>query len=198
MPHNATDDFVTQFATLVRANLRPDVKVHVELSNEMWHSGFPGGQFASAMGYSTGLGRLCWYVNRTREVADLWKAVYGEADRGRLVFVAESQHANSDATRQLVEDCAMGAAGDDIDAIALGPYFNGYDPTVTEADLDTVMASYAGAASVTGDEVAAHFNLSNARGFSLITYEAGPGGEGDGSGDDLAIAAHRDPRMRGL
>jgi hypothetical protein len=31
------------FAAVSQANLRPDVKVYVEWSNEVWHTGFAGG-----------------------------------------------------------------------------------------------------------------------------------------------------------
>jgi hypothetical protein len=30
----------------------------------------------------------------------------------------------------------------------------------------------------------------------LLSYESGPAGEGDGSATDLAIQAHRNPRMK--
>lgn len=32
--------------------------------------------------------------------------------------------------------------------------------------------------------------------FKLLSYESGPAGEGDGSATDLAIQAHRNPRMK--
>jgi hypothetical protein len=42
MPHLADDDYHRQFASYVRDSLRPDVKVYVEWSNEVWHTGFAG------------------------------------------------------------------------------------------------------------------------------------------------------------
>lgn len=42
MPHLADDDYHQRFATYVRDTLRPDVKVYVEWSNEVWHNGFAG------------------------------------------------------------------------------------------------------------------------------------------------------------
>jgi hypothetical protein len=35
LPHTADDDYQRQFAALVKARLRPDVKVYVEWSNEV-------------------------------------------------------------------------------------------------------------------------------------------------------------------
>ena len=38
--HQADDDYVFQFATLLKANLDPSLHVYVEYSNEVWNSGF--------------------------------------------------------------------------------------------------------------------------------------------------------------
>src|SRR5207249_8596750 len=37
MPHLADDDYVRRFARLVKERLRPDLKVYVEYSNEVWN-----------------------------------------------------------------------------------------------------------------------------------------------------------------
>ena len=44
MPTNASDDYVRGFAEYVHDNLRPDLKIHVEYSNEVWNWGFPQAQ----------------------------------------------------------------------------------------------------------------------------------------------------------
>lgn len=50
MPHTATDDYLWQFANLTKALLRPDVKIYVEYSNEVWGTLFPGGIYAQQQG----------------------------------------------------------------------------------------------------------------------------------------------------
>ena len=40
MPHQASDDYVRQFATLVHARLDPALHPHIEYSNEVWNTGF--------------------------------------------------------------------------------------------------------------------------------------------------------------
>eukprot|EP00965_Chrysotila_dentata_P175001 5777292-Pleurochrysis_carterae.AAC.1 len=50
LPYNASDDFVRNLARMLNTTLRPDVEIYVSLSNEMWHSGFAGGQHAERMG----------------------------------------------------------------------------------------------------------------------------------------------------
>ena len=42
MPHLGDDSYQRGFAQMVKERLRPDVKVYVEYSNEVWHTGFPG------------------------------------------------------------------------------------------------------------------------------------------------------------
>lgn len=43
IPHLANDEYVTNMATMIWNNIRPDVKVYVEYSNEVWGTLFPGG-----------------------------------------------------------------------------------------------------------------------------------------------------------
>ena len=45
--HLASDDYVRQEATFWRQQLRPDVMVYVEHSNEVWNPLFPQGRFAT-------------------------------------------------------------------------------------------------------------------------------------------------------
>lgn len=40
VPGNATDDYVTQLATLLKNGLDPGINVYVEYSNELWNGGF--------------------------------------------------------------------------------------------------------------------------------------------------------------
>ncbi len=43
IPHKADDNYILNLATLLLENLRPDVKVYVEYSNEVWGVLFNGG-----------------------------------------------------------------------------------------------------------------------------------------------------------
>ena len=45
--HLASDDYVRQEATFWLTNLRPDVQVYVEHSNEVWNPLFPQGRYAT-------------------------------------------------------------------------------------------------------------------------------------------------------
>ena len=194
IPHLADDDYVRQFAQMVHDMLRPDRKVYIEYSNELWHTGFPGGQYADAQGAVTGLGRFCYTVARLRNISRIFQSVYGPAGRQRFTIVVSSQTVNADATQQILA-CNIGTAGVDIDAVVLGPYFDGFSATITQ--VNDMIASFDAGINASLKMVAAHAAITRPRGFQLLTYEAGPGSP-VGSNNDLAIATQRDSRMRSL
>ena len=149
-----------------------------------------GGQFAELMGYKTGLGRHCWYVGRTIELARIMRSVLESGSARRVEFVVESQAYNLVATH-LVLDCLANTT--EIDAVGLAPYFSGYDPALP--DLPSVLAAYDLALNATLAMVRDHYALIMGNGYKVFAYEAGPDGKGNGTAQDLAIAAHRDPHM---
>jgi hypothetical protein len=53
--HLADDAYVASMAALLRDQLRPDVKIFVEHSNEVWNSLFAQGKYASEQGKALGL-----------------------------------------------------------------------------------------------------------------------------------------------
>ncbi len=48
IPHQASDDYVRRFATLVRDRLDPALRPHIEYSNEVWNTAFAQTQWANA------------------------------------------------------------------------------------------------------------------------------------------------------
>ena len=50
VPYAASDDFVTQMATLVLSKLRSDVQVYLEYTNEAWNMAFASGKYCQKMG----------------------------------------------------------------------------------------------------------------------------------------------------
>jgi len=99
MPINASDQYVTHFARYVRANLRRDLKVRVELSNEVWNFIFPQSRYAEAKAIATwgpGSNWLEWYGMRTAQVGRIWNSVFdepatGTGDPGRVIVVYNTQ-----------------------------------------------------------------------------------------------------------
>ena len=99
MPHLADDDYVRQFARLVKERLRPDLKAYVEYSNEVWNWIYPATHFADAEGKRLKLGDPAfgrYYSQRSVEVFRIWEEELG---RDRLVRVLASQFVNAVADR---------------------------------------------------------------------------------------------------
>jgi hypothetical protein len=136
MPHQATDEYVQQFAISVRDNLLPSLPIYVEYSNEIWNSVFSQGGWVEDRGVAEWPGslesrftkRINWHGKRTAEVCEIWKGVFG-ASPERVVCVLASQAANS-WTAQEGLSCPLWneapCVTHGINAIAIAPYMGGY------------------------------------------------------------------------
>ena len=147
MPHQADDDYVREFATVVRDSLAPHLIAYVEHSNEVWNWGFAQSQYALAQGKARwgdhGDAHMQWHGMRTAQICDIWK---------QEVFTAGAQRVNcvlgTQAGWQGLEDPALNcplwqAEGNTacyehgIDYIGITGYFNGclHGSSQTEIDL---------------------------------------------------------------
>ena len=52
MPHAASDDFVRRFAQMVKADLSPALRVHIEYSNECWNGRFAQARYCLGAEYN--------------------------------------------------------------------------------------------------------------------------------------------------
>ncbi len=136
MPHQATDEYVTNFARYVRDNLDPELKVYVEYSNEVW-GGFAQGWWVEQQGKAefadSQVGnfakRMDWFGKRTTEITQIWDEVYGE-EKDRVIGVMGVQAANLWTGRRALDyawtDNPLSHEDYGIDAIGIGPYFGRY------------------------------------------------------------------------
>ena len=134
MPHRADPDYNRAFASYVRDNLDPRLKAHVEYSNELWNRQF--GQtkelIAAAKRAGRGITHDQLVAQRSYDVMEIWKEVFGaEADR-RLVRVLGSWQASPEWTEKLLshrlkssDGRQRGRVADGFDAIAVSTYFGG-------------------------------------------------------------------------
>lgn len=142
MPHLASDDYVTQFATMVRDNLDPSLHVYVEWSNEVWNTQFGQSKWVeqnSDGGYFSDAFFQKWAGEALNDFA-IWETVFaGQEDR--VIRVAAGQEANVWVTRRLTEEMAnlYTGTGTPYDAIACGAYFDGrhtpFDASTTVQDI---------------------------------------------------------------
>src|SRR5262249_33920812 len=205
MPHLADDDYVRHFARLVKERLRPDLKVYVEYSNEVWNWIYPATQYADTEGKRLKLGGdvpfARFYAQRSVEMFRLWEEEFG---RDRLVRVLASQFVSPWLTEQVLK---WQDAYKHADAVAVAPYF-GHDygqpksaPAVAGLTVNQLLDRVA--AEVDGPHrkmIEAQAALARKYGLPLIAYEGGAHLVGVGGAENnpaltaLFVAANRSPR----
>lgn len=141
MPHLATDDYVRRFAEQVRRTLDPSLKIYVELSNEVWNSGFSQHHDYAKEGVRLGLAEASrpweashrYFSRRSRQVWDIWVRVVG--GRERVVRVLGAQASNAWWAEQ---DLAFEDTYKSCDALAIAPYISLNVGTDTDPSAETV------------------------------------------------------------
>jgi hypothetical protein len=168
--------------------------------------------------------QINWYGMRSAQMCDIWKAVWG-AQSNRVICVMGAQSGNAWTASQAL-DCPLwtDAGGapcyqHGINVVAIGPYFAGYFANNTFApqvaawtsDPDgglgkfftevitggLLVGSPASALQRVNTEVDGHVAIANARGLSVVAYEAGAHLDplGNATLATLFQNASRDPRM---
>ncbi|KAK3083039.1 hypothetical protein FSP39_012374 [Pinctada imbricata] len=184
MPHAADDNYVTQFATLVKKTLRPDLKVYIEYSNEVWNGIFRQTKYSQERGISLNLDSQSWragfkyYNKRSTEVMKLWKKVYGSA-HDKLIPVWAWQTGYQDYTRQALED--LGSRSQEFKALAITGYF-GCDKLAAKHAAELPTMSFQQMAQLCKDDMPNieasyrhYMELAKNHSLKLLMYEGGPG-----------------------
>ncbi|MCS7090175.1 MAG: hypothetical protein RMN51_03885 [Verrucomicrobiota bacterium] len=214
MPHQAQDDYIRQFARLVRQRLRKDLIVYVEYSNELWNPIFSQHRYAAAEGRRLGFAETDWEAAwrytawRSRQIHQIWEEVFG--NRHRLVRVIATQAANPHVSEQML---TFRDSAQHFDALAIAPYFSlnvapsasGHVPAADEIAnwsvervLDHVRQHSLPEAI---EQMRAQRVVAERHGLRLIAYEAGQhlvgiqGAENHETLTRLLIAANRHPIM---
>jgi hypothetical protein len=151
IPHQASDDFIQQFALLTKDSLASNLKVYVEYSNEIWNSLFQQGSFVEqrgqqewpASGESGFTKRINYYGKRSAEVCRIWKEAFAQ-DPARIVCVVASQAANSWTADEALR-CPLWTGGpcvaSGVSALAIAPYFGDY---LGQEDTASEISSWSG------------------------------------------------------
>jgi hypothetical protein len=196
IPHRATDDYIAQFARLVREKLNPERKVYLEYSNEVWNWGFhqAGWMIRSPLAASLveAKGGTAWKdagkmqgTNHPERIGALfrrtfaiWEREWRGADLKRLVRVGAVQAAWSDAAQRTLSWCLDNGGVDCVSPAAyVGPDDAIYDewaklgPSLTPekviADLRSSLVMQR-----SGD-MARTIKFGRERGLRYISYEGG-------------------------
>ncbi|WP_416672014.1 bluetail domain-containing putative surface protein [Egbenema bharatensis] len=134
MPHQATDDYIRQFATYVRDHLDPRLVAHVEFSNEVWNWQFEQSHYAvqqaeARWGQGVEGGHMQWYGMRSAQMAEIWNQVFGKQS-DRVVSVIATQTGWKGLENYALNTPAWVAEGHQpawkaMDAYAVTGYFSG-------------------------------------------------------------------------
>jgi hypothetical protein len=216
MPHLADDEYVRNFATLVKARLHPARRVYIEYSNELWNGQFEQSRWAGQKGIELKIGEKPWEAGwhytarRSVEIFKIWDAVFGgrEAAAKRLVRVLGSQSANAYVSEQILqfEDAYKSA-----DALAIAPYLSFNVPAQGEGLNAATVAAWnvnqvldhleQKALPETMQWIVDSKKTADKYGVKLISYEAGQhavgiqGGENNDALTQLFHEANRSARM---
>jgi hypothetical protein len=213
IPHQADDDYIRQFAKLVKEKLSPARKAYIEYSNEVWNGQFEQHRFAGAQGKKLGFAEKEWEAawrytaHRSVKIFKIWEAEFGGKDR--LVCVLPSQAANSYVSEQVL---SWKDASKNADVLAIAPYISmNIAPNGKEVAADKV-------AKWTVDQfldhveqkalpeciewIKANKKVADQHKLKLVCYEAGQHFVGIGGAENnealtkLLHAANAHPRMK--
>lgn len=175
IPHNASDEYISEMAGLIKERLNPKLKVYAEYSNEIWNWMFGQTQWLNTF-FCEGRG-ISWpegIVEHVQNNLDIWNKVFA-TDPDRLVTVAGGQTGWQDVTNRIVKNLTPGS----FDALNITGYFGLGDDTKLDA-----LGSSATVADVVGqvrkqmyeEEISYiknQHNLAKELGVPLVFYEAG-------------------------
>jgi hypothetical protein len=211
IPHKADDDYVRQFAALVKKSLNAKRKVYVEYSNETWNTIFDQAKYCKDKGMAMGLStneyeaQLRYSAQRSVEIFKIFEKEFGGKDR--LVRVISTHSANP-WTGTTALDWKNAARS--CDAIAIAPYFgNAYgDPkTADQVAAMSVEELLDGCKKMIAENKKKNETYAaeaKKRGIKLMAYESGQhlvgygGAENNEKLTNLFHSANRHPRMKEL
>ncbi|BAU07271.1 type I secretion C-terminal target domain-containing protein [Fischerella sp. NIES-3754] len=218
MPHQASDEYMANFAKVVKEKLNPNLKVYVEYSNEVWNGAFGQHQWAQEQGQKLGGDWTDWHSRRTEQMGDIWDKAFGN-NSDRVVTVLGAQNGNLQLTDQLVQKVKAYDPNSTVDAIGIAPYLgifvtpNKQDWTLAESEVESWTKESDGGLNKVFDylnktelpkqldNISKHSEQAKKYGLDLVGYEGGQhltglnGSENNQAITDLFIEANRDPRM---
>jgi len=142
IPVQVDDEYIRQYAKVVKSKLAPHLKFYLEFGNEIWNSAWPYIQDARIMEQRAKLTwpnstaslfelRLNYYGKRTSEMCSIVKQEFGE-QAARVQCVMGGQSGSSWVANQSLA-CPIWAAqrggencAGQMSALAIAPYFGGY------------------------------------------------------------------------
>ena len=213
LPHMANDDYIKQFASMVKATIKPNLRAWVEYSNEVWNGGFGQNAYAATQGQSLKFAEQAWEAAwkytayRSLQIFNIWQQVFGS--HKSIVRVLASQAANTGVAEQIL---SFQQAAKQADVLAIAPYINfSVPPNADNGITDKVVANWSldtlfdqlkkVAATETLQWIQSNKKVADQYGLKLVAYEAGQhlvgvaGAENNEQMTNLFLKANADARM---
>ncbi|MFN5513563.1 MAG: cellulose-binding protein [Cyanobacteriota bacterium] len=137
MPHQATDDYVRNFALYVKKHLNPNLKVYVEYSNEVWNGQFGQQKWIKEQALKTSLGAeqtemqkiMDKFSQRTVQVIGIWDEVFSD-QKSRVIGVMGAKANGLEIGKRVLafawDKTPRSPQSYGVDAVAIAPYFGSY------------------------------------------------------------------------
>lgn len=180
IPHKADDDYVRNFAQMVKDKLDPKRKVYVEYSNETWNQIFEQAKYCKDRGLALKLSdnpyeaELRYSSQRSVEIFKIFEEVFGGKDRLVRVLAAHGAHPWTGTTEMDWKDAYKSA-----DAIAIAPYFGNAlgDPktadTVANMTVEELLEGCREMIAADRKTNAEYAAEAKKRGLKVMSYESG-------------------------
>ncbi len=225
IPHLATDEYITNFATYVKENLDPELSIYVEYTNEAWNWQFKQTGWIDQQAKAEGMGsNFDWYSRRTTQITQAWDSVFGE-DKDRVIGVMGGQAGNTATITRALDykwtTTPLSHNQYGIDAIAIAPYFGHYlgddvneskillwieepdgglNKLFEELTMGQLLSNSpaGGALKLAYDRIGRYITIAKAENLKLIAYEGGQHLVDKSKNpkiENLFAKANRDPRM---
>ncbi len=180
MPHLADDEFVRNFAAMVKANLHKNAKIYVEWSNETWNQGYTVTRWAHQQAAKRAVDSTQIIAEETRRDWRIWRNVFGR-ERDRIVRVAAGHTHNPSFARKLLRHL-----DGEFDAVSCAAYVHprknysqGFNQHTTAMEALLAARRYLREHRLplmqTHATMAAEWSRRLGRKIEFVTYEGGPG-----------------------
>jgi hypothetical protein len=132
IPHQANDALILEMAQMVKTQLKPNLQVFIEHSNEIWNGQFRQYRYAVEQGKTLVNNEfesaLLYHAEKTRAIGAIWKKELGQ--QAKVVFAGQA--ANSWTLERSLEYLQNKYGNHGLDAIAIAPYMT-VVPNATQA-----------------------------------------------------------------
>ena len=173
---NPEENYWTELARLIKAELDPGLNVYVEYSNETWNRMFSQAVYAAERGVAMGFApdgytaSFWFHTYAALRLHDVFLKVFADQPERVKTVVASQSHWGTQQILKALEDPLVNPWGRTPEYLAIGGYFSpggdGGAPNVRELWTEAL-------ANLPNSEYPKHLQSAQEAGMKLIIYEGG-------------------------